>query len=41
MNAEQLTELLDDLFHHYIQMEWYLNQLYAAMSEINTINTEH
>jgi hypothetical protein len=39
MNAEQLIELLDDLFHHYIQMEWYLNQLNAAMGEIDTINT--
>ncbi|WP_339840168.1 DUF6090 family protein [uncultured Maribacter sp.] len=38
MKPEQLSEFLDDLYHHYIQMEWYLNQLKLAKSEIDSIN---
>tara|TARA_A100000171_G_C2139591_1_gene153717 strand:- start:5040 stop:5726 length:687 start_codon:yes stop_codon:yes gene_type:complete len=40
MKPEQLTEFLDDLYHHYIQMEWYVNQLRFAVAEIDTIITE-
>ena len=40
MKPEQLTEFLDDLYHHYIQMEWYVNQLKFAVAEIDTIITE-
>lgn len=39
MNSEQLTEFLDDLFYHYIQMEWYLNQLKLTIAEIDKIMT--
>ena len=38
MKPEQLSGFLDDLYHHYIQMEWYLNQLKLAKSEIDSIN---
>ncbi len=27
MKPEQLTEFLDDIYHHFKQMEWYLEQL--------------
>jgi hypothetical protein len=41
MKPEQLSEFLDDLYHHYIQMEWYLNQLKLAITDINGITTEN
>jgi len=41
MKPEQLSEFLDDLYHHYIQMEWYLNQLKLAITEIDRITTEN
>lgn len=40
MNPEQLTEFLDDVHHHFLQMEWYLEQLGTAMSEIDKIISE-
>ncbi|MFK5890629.1 MAG: DUF6090 family protein [Flavobacteriaceae bacterium] len=40
MKPEQLTEFLDDLYHHYVQMEWYLNQLKLATTEIDKIIVE-
>ena len=40
MDSEQLTEFLNDLFHHYIQMEWYLNQLRLTTAEIDKILIE-
>jgi len=40
MDAEQLTEFLDDLFYHYIQMKWYLNQLKLTTAEIDKILIE-
>ncbi|MBL4568753.1 MAG: hypothetical protein JKY69_03560 [Flavobacteriaceae bacterium] len=40
MKPEQLTEFLDDLYHHYVQMEWYLNQLKLATTEIDKIIAE-
>jgi len=40
MKPEQLTKFLDDLYHHYIQMEWYLNQLKLATTEIDKIIAE-
>jgi len=41
MKPEQLTEFLDDLYHHYIQMEWYQNQLKLAITEIDKIIAEN
>ena len=41
MKPEQLSEFLDDLYHHYIQMEWYLNQLKLAITKIDSITTEN
>lgn len=35
MEPEQLTEFLDDIYHHYAQMEWYLEQLKLAKTEID------
>ncbi len=40
MDSVQLTQFLDDLFHHYIQMEWYLKQLKLTTAEINGIISE-
>jgi len=40
MKPEQLTEFLDDLYHHYVQMKWYLNQLKLATTEIDKIIVE-
>ena len=37
MKPEQLSEFLNDLFHHYAQMEWYLKQLKSAIIEIDKI----
>ncbi len=41
MKSEQLTEFLDDLYHHYAQMDWYLKQLKLASIEIDKINGEN
>jgi hypothetical protein len=40
MEPEQLTEFLDDVYHHFKQMEWYLEQLELATMEIDTIIIE-
>jgi len=40
MDPQQLTAFLDDLYHHYIQMEWYLKQLKLTTAEINGIISE-
>jgi len=40
MKPEQLTEFLDDLYHHFVQVKWYLNQLELATSEIDNIISE-
>ena len=40
MEPEQLTEFLDDVYHHYAQMDWYLEQLKLAITEIDMINAE-
>jgi hypothetical protein len=40
MNSKQLSEFLDDLYHHYAQLEWYLKQLEFAIIEINEITSE-
>ncbi|WP_145758328.1 DUF6090 family protein [Sediminicola sp. YIK13] len=40
MTPEQLTEFLDDVYHHFKQMEWYIKQLKLAMKEIDKISTE-
>ncbi|MAL60223.1 MAG: hypothetical protein CMC14_09260 [Flavobacteriaceae bacterium] len=40
MKPEQLTEFLNDVYHHYKQMEWYLEQLKLAKVEIDTIIIE-
>jgi hypothetical protein len=37
MKPEQLSEFLDDLYHHFKQMEYYLKQLKTATTEIDTI----
>ena len=41
MKTEQLSELLDDLYHHYAQMDWYLKQLKSAIAEIDNITVEN
>ena len=41
MKPEQLSELLDDLYHHYAQMDWYLKQLKSAIAEIDNITVEN
>ncbi|PTM11341.1 MAG: hypothetical protein DA407_01795 [Bacteroidetes bacterium] len=41
MNPEQLSEFLDDLYHHYVQMEWYLEMLNGAIVEIDNIISEN
>jgi hypothetical protein len=40
MEPEQLSEFLDDIYHHYAQLDWYLNQLKIAESEIDQIIVE-
>ncbi|MFX0555739.1 DUF6090 family protein [Maribacter sp. CXY002] len=40
MTPEQLTIFLDDLYHHFAQMDWYLKQLKLASTEIEKINGE-
>lgn len=40
MNPEELSEFLDDVYHHYMQLEWYLEQLKLAVTEIDKIITE-
>ena len=40
MEPAQLSEFLDDLFHHYIQLKWYLDQLKLAAIEIDKIISE-
>jgi hypothetical protein len=37
MKPEQLSEFLDDLYHHYAQMIWYQNQLKSTVVEIDEI----
>ena len=41
MKPEQLSEFLDDLYHHYAQMEWYLEMLNMAIVEIDNITAEN
>jgi cell division septum initiation protein DivIVA len=41
MKPEQLSEFLDDLYHHYVQMEGYVNQLKLALTEIDRITSEN
>lgn len=40
MEPEQLTEFLDDLYHHYVQLKWYRDQLEIAKIEIDKIIVE-
>jgi uncharacterized membrane-anchored protein YhcB (DUF1043 family) len=40
MNPEQLTEFLDDLYHHSKQLEYYLRQLKLTVIEIDNIDKE-
>lgn len=40
MEPKQLTEFLDDVYHHYMQLEWYIEQLKSAVIEIDKINAE-
>ncbi|MFD2586976.1 DUF6090 family protein [Croceitalea marina] len=40
MKSEQITEFLDDIFHHNKQMIYYLKQLESAMTEIDRIIEE-
>lgn len=39
MTPAELTQFLDDVYHHYIQMEWYYSQLKMAGAEIDKIST--
>ncbi|NEV94641.1 hypothetical protein G3567_10845 [Psychroflexus sp. YR1-1] len=41
MEPEQLSEFLDDLYHHYVQLEWYINQLKLAAVKIDKIIIEN
>ncbi|GAB2765004.1 DUF6090 family protein [Salinimicrobium soli] len=41
MDPAQLSEFLDDLFHHYVQLEWYTTQLKLAAAEIDKIIAEN
>lgn len=41
MKPEQLTEFLDDVYHHYAQMDWYIKQLKLASTEMDEINGIH
>ncbi len=41
MKPEQLSEFLDDLYHHYVQMDWYLKQLKSTITEIDKIIIEN
>lgn len=40
MKPEQLSEFLDDVYHHFKQMGWYLESLNLALTEIDKINAE-
>lgn len=40
MEPEQLSQFLDDLYHHYVQLKWYTNQLKIAATEIDKIIIE-
>ena len=37
MSDSQLSELLDDLYHHFVHMRWYQNQLIETHQEIDKI----
>ncbi|NNE32057.1 MAG: hypothetical protein HKN40_06780 [Winogradskyella sp.] len=37
MSDSQLSELLDDMYHHFVHMRWYQNQLTDANTEIDEI----
>ena len=37
LNDSQLSELLDDMYHHFVHMHWYQNQLIDANKEIDKI----
>jgi len=41
MNPEQLSELLDDIYHHYKQLEWYLGMLRDSLVKIDTLLQEN
>ncbi len=41
MKPEQLSEFLDDIYYHYVQMEWYLKMLKETIVEIDKITTEN
>lgn len=37
MDREAMSELLDDIYHHYVQMNWYLEQLISTTEEIDEV----
>ncbi len=37
LNTYQFSELLDDMYHHFIQMEWYQNILIDTIEEIDEL----
>ena len=37
MNSERISELLDDVYHHYVQMQWYKNMLIETIAEIELL----
>lgn len=37
MNERQISEFLDDVYHHYIQLEWYTGQLRTTINKISKI----
>ncbi|MCW8845838.1 MAG: DUF6090 family protein [Gammaproteobacteria bacterium] len=41
LNPEQISELLDDIHHHYIQLEWYVAILKDSLVEIDALLQEN
>ncbi len=37
MNTAKRSDLLDDMFYHFIQMQWYQNMLNETIAEIDTL----
>ncbi|RIA09208.1 hypothetical protein OE09_1037 [Flavobacteriaceae bacterium MAR_2010_72] len=37
MSSSELNELLDDMYHHFVHMRWYQNQLIVAKLEIDDL----
>jgi hypothetical protein len=40
LNDQQVFELIDDIYHHYAQMQWYQEILHSTVEEINQLLEE-